>query len=67
MAQMYITTQWGACAVVALPPELRAGIEAAKFTKRGTPDKRSRKSVEAFCAVEAWMADRFLTHKTAGA
>lgn len=60
MAQRYIQTQWGACAVVMLPKDLREGIEAAKFTKRGLPDKRSKKSVEAFRAVESWMAEGVL-------
>jgi len=60
MAQRYVQTQWGVCAVVALPKDLRDGIEAARFTKRGLPDKRSKKSVEAFRAVERWLAERFL-------
>jgi len=51
-------TNYGSVDADDLPPEIRRPLWTARFTKDGMPDKRSKHSVEAWDALNAWMRAR---------
>lgn len=58
MQRVYVTN-WGQASEAELPPNIRAALAAALFTKAGMPDKRSRRSVEAWAQFERWVMERW--------
>jgi len=57
MCKVYVT-EWGKVYHTSLPEDLQQRLSAAIFTKSGAPDRRSKRSVEAWKDLTEWMMRR---------
>lgn len=53
------TTDWGSAPADALPDDLRDEMDAVIWTRSGRPDRRSRRSLQAWARLEKWMQTRW--------